>query len=494
MKQVLLQIGKHSSIYMISQIINNGLSVLMLPIYLRYFTPRDFGCITAIDLSLNLLFLTMIMGILAALNRYHFEARSAEEQRTTWWSGLLFLTVTTTTGVAIAWPLAGVFSQLRIGEDVSEAPLWIRLALVSRWLDIQVTVLTNYLRVKKRSGMIVVFTIVRSLVFVGSCITGIVFLQLGPTAMFVSNVIASGLLLAAQYPVILPEWGRPIMSRAMCVELWKYGWPMFSIGLLLALMNQLNRWFLNLEQIGLLSLGIQVAEKVNYLIVTPFQQIWSVLVYELHQEHPERAIRTYGLVFELFCYVMISVFFGCSVAAEPTLAILAKPEYLASVPLIPILCLAQFCFAVSDQFQAPIRIAKRTRLIIPAAAVGVVVAFLANWQLVRLFDVYGSAWATVATYATYSGVNLLIARLVEIHPYPFHRIGAVLAGVSATFVGYQAWQSQLESRWLSLGVGLGLWFLWTAAMAAVVYRRFHDAPDEPASSSPVAAELVGEPD
>lgn len=479
MNPVLKQIGKHSSIYMLSQIVTNSLSVVMLPVYLRYYTPKDFGCTAVIDFTISLLIAALASGIISALSRLHFSAKSAEEQRTIWWSGLFFVTCTISIGAIGFGLLATQFSQFRLEEEIAQAPLWIRLASFSLWLDIQTTVIVSYLRARKRSATIMTLTIFRSLIFVACAITGIVFFKLGPTGQFLANVIASSIMLVALYTVVLRDWKWPHASWAVCLELWHYGWPLFMIGVLMALMNQLNRWFLTLEHIGLLTLGLKVTEIVNRLIVMPFQQIWGMLIYELHEEQPDEAIRTYSLVFELFCYVLISVFFGCSIAAGPALMLIAKPDYLPSVPLIPILCLAQFFLAISDQFQVPMRLSKQTYLMLPAALTGVIIAGTCNWFLIPIFGTFGAAWATVATYFSFSAVNLFVARQLAVHPYPFRRIGLVLTGVCATFLIHRFLTPYFSAQWLSLGIGLSFWFVWTLLMAAVSYRRMRKSAGQP---------------
>lgn len=479
MKQVLLQIGKHSSVYMLAQVIMNGLSVLMLPIYVNYFSPAEIGCIALIDLSSMLLFAVLGVGILAALGRHHFEAESEDEQRVVWWTGYLFVTGLATVCLALVIPLADTLSFMLLGPEFANGPVWIRLAALSLWIDTQTLTVSAYLRVQKKSTVVMRQSIGRSLVFVVCAVTGIMFLRWGPTAQFASNAIASASLLTVQYGIIVRDWGRPRISKPVLAELWSYGWPLIFNALLINLMHQTNRWFVKemlfMEQVGLLSLGLTVADKVNRLVVMPFQQIWNMLVFELHAEHPERAVRTFCFVFEVFCYALMLVFLGCAIAAEPVLTLIAREEYLASVPLIPILCLAQFCFALSDQFQAPIRLAKQTLLSVPAAAVGLGVACLANWMLISRFGVTGAAWATVATYFAFSGTNLLMSRQIEAYPYPFQRIGIVLAGICGTFLLFQSLQSQVPSTWISLGIGLTFWLLWGAGLAAVCRREYRAA-------------------
>lgn len=482
MKQVLLQIGKHSSVYMLAQIFTNSLSVLMLPIYLNYFSPAETGCIAIIDLSSMLLLSLLGGGILTALTRHHFEAESENQQQVVWWTGYLFVTGMVTGCVLLVMPLAGQLSLPLLGPEFPSGPVWIRLAVVSMWIDVQTLAVSAYLRVQKRSTVLMRQVVFRSLVFVPCAVLGIVVWRWGPTAVFLSNVIASASLLAVHYGIIARNWGQPRVSKSVMGELWSYGWPLIFFALLVHLMHQTNRWFvkelLSMDQLGLLSLGVTIADKVYRLVVMPFQQIWNMLVFELHAEHPERAIRTFCFIFEAFCYVLMLVFLGCNVAAKPLLTMIAREDYLASVPLIPILCLAQFCFALSDQFQAPIRLAKQTLLSVPAAAVGFGVACLSNWILISRYGVTGAAWATVATYFAFSATILFMSRKIEAYPYPFHRIGLALAGICGTFLLFQRLEAQVLSTWTALAVGLTLWFIWVVGLAAVCYREFRAASAE----------------
>ncbi len=491
MKHVLWQIGKHSSIYMFSQIVLNSLSVLMLPIYLRYFTPEEFGGMALIDLTTGLFTAALANGLMGAMSRFHFEEKTEDGQRTVWWTGLALVAGTMTLGSGVLFILAGRLSHQLLGPDLPNGPLWMRLAAVSMWIDMQSFVVAANLRARKRSATIMTQTILRSLIFVGCAAPGIIVWKLGPTAMFTASLVAAGTVLLIQYAQIAWDWGRPRFSLPVLKSLWHYGWPMLVIGVLMIILHSLNRWFvrdwISVSQVGLLSLGIQVADKVNRLIVMPFQQIWGMLIFELHEEHPENAIRTYCVVFELFCYALISVFFGCSIVAGPVLSLFARTDYLGGVPLIPTLCLAQFCFALHEHFLAPVRLSKQTHLILPAAVAGILVACLANAWLIPIYGVFGAAWATVATYAVYSATNLLMARQVAVYPYAFLRIGAILAGVCGTFAAFESLEPRLDSQWFSLGIGLALWLTWSLIMAAISYRRFREATLETSTSQ--AADL-----
>jgi O-antigen/teichoic acid export membrane protein len=97
-----------------------------------------------------------------------------------------------------------------------------------------------------------------------------------------------------------------------------------------------------------------------------------------------------------------------------------------------------------------------------------------NWWLIPQFGVFGAAWATVVTYSSFSTVNLFVSRQIDVYPYPFFRIGVVLAGVSGTYFLYQALQAQTSSSGIALMLGLTAWFGWTLVMAAVCYRRIWD--------------------
>src|SRR5262249_7756791 len=157
--------------------------------------PEEFGGMTLIELMTAMMIALLASGILSALARHHFEAESPEEQRIVWWTGYLFIVGSGSLGSLVGLIAAEPVPQVMFGPGIPRGPLWLRLAAISLWMDIQLAVFMNYLRAHKASTVIMGQSIGRSVAFVACALPGIVVWRLGPTATFAANVIASALLL-----------------------------------------------------------------------------------------------------------------------------------------------------------------------------------------------------------------------------------------------------------------------------------------------------------
>src|ERR671925_571917 len=102
------RLAKHSAIYGLGGVVSRILAVLLLPLYTRYLTPRDYGAIETL-VALSAVLVTILRaGISSAFFRFYFD--SADERhrtrvvRTSFWFTTASATAGLVVGLAIAEP------------------------------------------------------------------------------------------------------------------------------------------------------------------------------------------------------------------------------------------------------------------------------------------------------------------------------------------------------------------------------------------------------
>ena len=85
--------------------------------------------------------------------------------------------------------------------------------------------------------------------------------------------------------------------------------------------------------------------------------------------------------------------------------------------------------------------------------------------------VSGAAWASVATYAVFSGLGLVLYRRIDRFEYPLARCAVVLLAMIITYQALQAASALgLPTVW-SLAVGAVVWAGWAVALLHPLLKK-----------------------
>jgi O-antigen/teichoic acid export membrane protein len=229
-------------------------------------------------------------------------------------------------------------------------------------------------------------------------------------------------------------------------------------------MHQADRYFLEvygLAEVGRYTLAYTLVYALAMLVITSFSSIWVVKRYEL-ADLPS-AERTFARVFEQHMQTFFVAVLGLSLFAPLAIRILANPNYLSAVPVIPVLSLGYAMYAARVHFESPIHIARRTWSTVPVQVAAVVVCLLLNGLLIPPFGMLGAAWATVLTFATFAAGYYYVAQRIRPIAWPLREV-ALFGAVCVA--GYLL--VQLLGAWLGPpGYYTSATLVWLAAAAYV---------------------------
>lgn len=465
---------RHSAIYGVGQILSRLVSFLLLPIYTSYLRPADYGVMAILDLVSGALAILVGAGMGSAINRYYFEVQSDQERSQVWWTGLTFLGFG---GLAIVIPgifLSDFLGSLTLGPTIERGGFYYALVLPTLWLNVSEVLLADYLRLKKWSGMYVTFSLGRLILNVGINLYFLIVLQLGVTGILLGNMIAGALISVMLLVLVVRNLESYTFNPILAKQLWAFGSPLILTALLSLFMHQADRYllrlFVDMSEVGIYSLAYTIGQAVNTLFLVPFTMIWNVVLYEIAQQPNARQI--YGQVFRYFFYGLSLLMLGVSLFSGQFLHLLVAPDYLSATKIIPIICLAYLFFSLMEHFSVPVKLAKRTRELVPVTFLAALTNLAANLILIPWFGVEGAAWASVATFGVYSLAGLWRYRQIDRYDYPLFNCGVVLFGMICSYVAYQIMGvPKLGSLWAFCIAG-AIWLCWALFLLRPLLRYF----------------------
>jgi O-antigen/teichoic acid export membrane protein len=452
---------KHSSIYAVGQILTRVVSIAMLPIYTHNLTRQDYGCIAMLDLLAAVFGILLGVAMAESVARFHFEAKTDRDRDRVWWTGLAFVIAVSTAVLFPVWLARDSFAGLLFGDEiaVADSRKYLSLCLPTVWFTI-VTMLTDtYMRVRKWSKVYVGVSFMHLIISVSLICYLLIVKNLGVQGVLIGNLVANGFHAITLLLVLVLSRGRPAVSLVVLRKLWKFGAPLIITSILSTVMHQADRYFLreylSMEDVGVYNLAYLMGQGINTLVLLPFLSIWNVAVYELAGQ-PD-AKRVYARVFEYFVYGLLLVMLGVSLFARPLLLVLAKPEFMTAVTIVPIICLAYIPFSMSNFFHIPALLHKQTHRLIAAAVVGAVVNITANMVMIPHLGVEGAAWASVITFLSYATVGWWICRRIDPIDFPILKVCVALLCGAGVYALHAVLEFNDVNPWIVYGISSILW-------------------------------------
>lgn len=461
------EIFKHSSVYAAGQILSRLASILLLPLYTSYLTPTDYGVMSIIDTTLSIFGFLAAAGITSAVIRFHFDAAYKDSQHALWTTGLFLTAVLALPQLTLALLLKDPLAKLFFKSDIPDAPYLLALALLSLTTTITCNYAAAYLRVQKRSVLFICLTFPDLLLRIALNIFFIAYLRLGVPGFLYSTLIAGSLQSIVVLAILFA--GKPFrIIRPLLIPFLSYGWPLIVTSIAALAMHQSNRyfliWFLNdMALVGVFAVAYTMAQGVNSLVITPFFSIWTTLAFEINGL-PERG-EIFERVFKYFVLGLSLVLLGVALFSVPIIKLMTQPAFYEAARLLPILCLAFLFFPLHAFFRLPAMIHKKTHMVATNSLIAAAVACLFNMALIPPYGMYGSAVASVFTYAVFSFAGYRSYQRLERVPFPLRFVFYCAAGGTIVYAAMHYAVPPDASIWVHV---LGASIAWLLALGLIL--------------------------
>lgn len=457
---------KHSSVYMIGQILTRMTSVLLLPFYTHALMPADYGVVGILDLTCAILSTFIAGGMISAVTRHHFDDDDKAHQDGVWWTGL---TMVFSVASIIAAPMIlgrQALSDLTLGIEITDGAWFYLLAIGTMWFTVVGMILDAYLRVLKWSGVFVVISLGRLVVNISLNVWLIAGLKMGVEGLLLGNFIATVLHTSVLMVVFVKTRGGYTIDTAIGRQMIRFAAPLVITALASMLMHEADRYFLriweSMDEVGVYSLAHKIGFAVNTLCLLPFISIWHVAIYDI--ERMPNSHEVFSRMFGWFTSGLGILLLGAALCVHPVMPVLTPDAYGEAIDLISVVLLGFYVFGLSFMFEVPSLLTKNTKLMVPGSIAGLIVNVVANVALIPLIGSWGAAWAGVLTYAVYSGFTLVFGRTEIKFAYPWKRFVFSTTALIATYVVLRYLCFPSLSSWLQLAASVAVCAVWAVVL------------------------------
>ncbi|MEQ9409854.1 MAG: oligosaccharide flippase family protein [Fuerstiella sp.] len=484
---------KHSSIYMVGQILTRMASVLLLPFYTHVLTPSDYGITAILDLTAALLSTFIAGGMVSAVTRHHFDGDDERHHDRVWWTGLTMVGTVCTVICLVMFVGRHTLADVTLGAEITRGAWFYTLTILTLWFTVVGMIIDAYLRALKWSGTFVAISLGRLVLNIGLNVWLLVPMKMGVEGLLIGNLTATILHTAVLMAVFVRSRGGYLLDREIGHEMFRFAAPLVFTAIASMAMHEADRYILriwkSMDEVGVYSLAHKIGFAVNTLCLLPFTSIWHVLIYDIEKMPDSRMV--FGRFFGWFTSGMGVLLLGAALIVHPLLPLLTPDAYGTAIDLISVVLLGFFAFSLSFMFEVPSLLTKKTRLMLPGSIVGLVVNIVANLLLIPALGTWGAAWAGVLTYLAFSFVILASCRTVMKIEYPWLRASFTTAGFCLTYIGLRYGCFPYVDMWSQIGLSVGVCALWAVllfgkvALDLLADRRLpHHSRDDSESAEP----------
>lgn len=420
MYRKLLQLARHTAVYGLGSIASKLLAIILLPLYVHYLDPADYGAAEAV-LMLDLFTVAIVkLGLQNSMMRFWYEQQEHGKGDVVLRSVMTVMTLASFAGagllVACARPLARVY----LNNPSKTEFIWI--AAFGVVCTTIYSTLTSIFRLQKRPGSFLVSSLLNITLSAGFTVLFVVGCEWKAVGLLLGNFMGTFAMIPlvgfVQRRYLVPSFGQGLMGPML-----RFGIPTMPLAIANQGLTLIDRTVLarsaGLTELGYYALASKLAQIVM-LVVIALQMSWQPFAYSITDDDEARA--TYAEVMSWFVAAIGWLVVAASLLAEPVIRLATRPAYFAAAQAVPTLALAAGVYGVYFIAAIGAGRVKKTGYHVLVAACALGTSFIANIVLVPRFGMMGAAVAALLANAVLSGIMVLRAQRVFFVPYQLGRI------------------------------------------------------------------------
>src|SRR5215469_413080 len=179
----LWQLAKESLVYGLADIAARFITVFLVPIYTRIFTPADYGVLSLVTTTMYLVSIFVVLGLDSAAHRWFWDSEDVVDRKSTLASWTWCQFAVASLFCLLVFGASGWLGRTIAGSD--SAALYFRIAAFTVPLGVLNLVMTGWLRMHRRPWATSFFSLTTTLINIISTIIFVIALHKGVEGVFI---------------------------------------------------------------------------------------------------------------------------------------------------------------------------------------------------------------------------------------------------------------------------------------------------------------------
>ncbi len=452
---IIKKLASQTAIYGISSIFGRFLNYLLVPLYTYYFSAAEYGVVSEFYAYAGFFSVLLLFGFETGYFRFRDKEHSGRDVA---YSTALIFVVLVNVGFFLTILL--INSRLSSALNYANHPEYVLCFTLILTLDAIASIPFARLRAEDKAFRFagikiteIAITVLLSLFFIIYCpkvyaenpqswLSKLYNPAIGIGYIFIANLIASVfkfLLLTPQLKGL--AWG---FDRVLFGRMIRYSLPMVVIGFAGIINEMLDRALLkyllpydaqtNMKMLGIYSACYKLSILMS-LFIQAFRYAAEPFFFAYSGNSDARIV--YAKVLKFFVIFCVFIFLLVTLFIDFFKYFLGD-EFRAGLEVVPILLLANLFLGIYVNLSIWYKLTDRTLMGAFVSFSGAVLTIVLNIWWIPLLGYVGSAWATLACYASMAMVSYLLGRHYYPVAYDVKRVlGYITLGVGLYFAKEQ---------------------------------------------------------
>lgn len=383
---------RNNMVYMLSSLVAQSISVLLVPVYTKNMSLDDFGLYNLMITVQILLSIFATLGIASGLTRFFHEFQDQLRIKNT---ALCFAMLT---GALVTLPTI-IFSDwifgILFGAGSDGGQMLVIIMISTLCLSIT-SIYSAYYNMCERAAINGIANISKSLLLLAVSIVLIIYMDMGLMGALWAQLFAYGsvalVLLISDYRTLKFQ-----IAAEMLKPMLKYSTGLIPGEIASWIYTLIDRYFikamLGLASVGVYSMGFRLGALFEPLFLQPFRLVFAAFKYREYNK--EGAREKIHRIFQVYTSTAWFAALGVSVFARPGILILSTPDYLEAATVVPLVVAAFVLHGFDEFFQLGIHIANKSHIDSAILAITAGINIVLNMLLIPKGGIHGAAAATV---------------------------------------------------------------------------------------------------
>jgi O-antigen/teichoic acid export membrane protein len=430
---------KDSLVYGLGNIAVKVIGFLLIPLYTdpKYFSVDDFGTIAVLDISGLILISLMASGLPQSMMRWYWDKDYAGKQK-----GIFFMSLSFQILISILFCIFLLPMSNQLSAVIFSTAGWskaIRLLIISSSLQAINNLINTLMRVQSRSVLFSVANLAKLVIVLFLTIYFIVYRGMGVPGIFFAQIIGN-LLFIVFLSAYAVKNSTPFFSLPVFRSMGKYGYPLLLANFASAALAAIDRYSLNsmalLKAVAIYTMAYKISSVLKLVIVDSIKMALTPMVLQKINSPDNKRFYSKSMLYTSFV-LMLGIITVSLFSFEIIKVISKSTQFWSAFMVVPILALSVFFMNLRETTSYGLLINKKSRIIGMNVVIATVLNIVLNILLIPLWNIFGTAVATLVTQLIYWLLNYYFSQKEYFIPYEKRKILIIfLTGGLLSFMGF----------------------------------------------------------
>lgn len=401
-------LAKNTAIYTLGNVLPTAVQFLLLPVYLKYMTPEDYGIASSLNTLTSLLIIIFSLSLARSIYRLYYDYNDSERKEFIGTIGI-GITIVSSIGLVIVFLMQGLIGK--IFESIPFYPFYV-YAILAAYFSLFQNVPKVYFVVKEKAAVFLILSIIQ-LVFTNAFIIYFV---------VYNNLGVEGYLRGYLFGIIVPlplfiflffKISKFTFKLSMLRNAIRFSLPTIPNQIIVWVISLSNRIFIEryytLADVAIFALAFKITSLI-LIFATSFKKAYDPYFYKVANSLNLDKKTVLEKSNNLYLVIILFVTFVISFISRELVLVFFENKYYEAIYIIPILSFGFFVDRAQGILNLSFYQEKNTQYVMYISFLGAIVNIGMNFVLIPLFSIYGAAFASLITYIAIFIVKYLLAQ------------------------------------------------------------------------------------